>query len=67
MQAYGRFMFGMLRIIALNRSSQKRRVPTYIYIDEFQNFVTDDLENALTQFRKFKMYLLLAHQYPAQQ
>lgn len=66
MQAYGRFIFGMLRIIALTRSSKKYRVPTYIYIDEFQNFVSDDLENALTQFRKFKMYLLLAHQYPAQ-
>jgi len=66
MQAYGRFVFGMLRIIALSRSSEKYRTQTYGYVDEFQNFVSNDLERALTQFRKFGMYLVLSNQFPAQ-
>lgn len=66
MQAYWRFIFWMLRIIALGRSREKLRVPTFVYVDEFQNFVSSDLERALTQFRKFWMYLILTNQFPWQ-
>lgn len=66
MQAYGRMIFGMLRIIALSRSRESLRVPCSVYIDEFQNFISSDLEAALNQLRKFGFFLVLAHQYPAQ-
>ncbi|MGI1672024.1 MAG: type IV secretory system conjugative DNA transfer family protein [Neptuniibacter sp.] len=65
MEAFGRFVVAMLRIIALKRSkiSGYKRTPTYLIIDEFQNFVSEDLEKALTQLRKYRLYLVLASQY----
>lgn len=41
-QAYGRFIVGMLRIIALQRSQmpKSKRVPTLLFIDELQNFIS---------------------------
>jgi len=68
MQAFGRFIVGMLRIIAIQRSPLPAymRTPTFLYIDEFQNFISDDVENALTQLRKYGLHLVLAHQYIGQ-
>jgi hypothetical protein len=36
--------------------------PYYLYIDEFQNFVTLDIDDMLDQTRKFGLFLILAHQ-----
>ncbi|MEZ8573147.1 hypothetical protein AB6D23_25725, partial [Vibrio splendidus] len=54
--------------IALQRSSQKEneRVTTFLYIDEVQNFISDDLEQALSQLRKFGVHTILANQYVGQ-
>ena len=41
-------------------------MPTYLFIDEFQNFISDDIEKALTQLRKYGLYLILANQYVGQ-
>lgn len=38
----------------------------YLYIDEFQNVVTDTFENILSESRKYGINLVLAHQYMAQ-
>jgi hypothetical protein len=67
-QSYGRFIVGMLRIIAFQRSNipQEFRVPTYLFIDEFQNFISEDIEKALTQLRKYGLHLILANQYIGQ-
>jgi len=67
-QSYGRFIVGMLRILAFQRSSipKEFRTPTYLFIDEFQNFVSDDIEKALTQLRKYGLHLILANQYVGQ-
>ena len=58
----------MLRIIAFQRSNipQEFRVPTYLFIDEFQNFLSEDIEKALTQLRKYGLHLILANQYVGQ-
>ena len=40
--------------------------PFFLYIDEFQNFVTDSLATMLAEARKFGLGLILAHQYLAQ-
>jgi hypothetical protein len=36
--------------------------PFYLYMDEFQNFVSLDIANMLDQVRKFGLFLILAHQ-----
>lgn len=68
MEAFGRFIVGMLRIIAIQRSKTPKedRTTTFLYIDEFQNFVSDDIEKALTQLRKYGLHLVLANQYTGQ-
>jgi hypothetical protein len=40
--------------------------PFYVYIDEFQNFVTPSIAQGLDQARGFGLHLTLAHQYPNQ-
>lgn len=41
----------------------KDRNPFVVYADEFQNFATPDFATALSEARKFKLELILAHQY----
>lgn len=40
--------------------------PFYFYIDEFGQFVTRDIAKALEECRKYKLFLILAHQHLAQ-
>src|SRR5262249_16801057 len=37
--------------------------PYYLYLDEFQNFVSLDICRMLAEVRKFGLFLVLAHQY----
>ncbi|MBI5420900.1 MAG: type IV secretion system DNA-binding domain-containing protein [Parcubacteria group bacterium] len=37
--------------------------PLYLYIDEFQNFATDDIETILSEARKYKLGMTIAHQF----
>jgi hypothetical protein len=41
---------------------EERRRPFFFYLDEFQNFVSDDIARALQELRKFKVFFTLAHQ-----
>jgi len=38
----------------------------YLYIDEFQNFATDSISTILSEARKYKLNLTVAHQFIAQ-
>ncbi|MFO0818482.1 MAG: type IV secretory system conjugative DNA transfer family protein [Pirellulales bacterium] len=38
----------------------------YLYIDEFQNFVTTSFETILSEARKYRLNLTVSHQYLAQ-
>ena len=38
----------------------------YLYVDEFQNFATSSFANILSESRKYKLNLIIAHQYIAQ-
>ena len=40
--------------------------PFYLYIDEFQRFVTPTIAENLDEARGFGLHLTLAHQYPSQ-
>jgi len=44
----------------------KDRSDFYLYVDEFQNIVTDTFENILSEARKYGINLIIAHQYIAQ-
>ena len=45
---------------------EQERRPFFIYIDEFQNFTTLSIANMLSELRKFRVGMVLAHQYLAQ-
>lgn len=45
---------------------ESNRVPFFVYLDEFQNYTTLSLVNMLSELRKFKLALIMAHQYLAQ-
>ncbi len=61
---YARFILGLIQIIALKRADLKEndRVHTHLFIDEFHNFITPTIEEILTESRKYKLFLTLAHQ-----
>jgi type IV secretory pathway TraG/TraD family ATPase VirD4 len=45
---------------------EENRRPFFLYIDEFQNFSTESFANILSEARKYRLSLTLAHQYLAQ-
>ncbi len=50
---------------ALSRAniSEEERKDFYFYIDEFQNFATDAFQSILSESRKYRLNLTIAHQY----
>jgi type IV secretory pathway TraG/TraD family ATPase VirD4 len=46
--------------------AKKDRKDFYMYVDEFQNFVTDTFADILSEARKYRLCLVMAHQYIAQ-
>jgi hypothetical protein len=42
---------------------ETNRVPFMLYMDEFHNFTTLSLVNMFSELRKFKVGMVLAHQY----
>ncbi len=61
----GGLLVTMLTNAAFSRADQPehRREPFFIYADEFQNFATDSFANAVSELRKMKVGLILAHQH----
>ena len=45
---------------------EEEREDFYLYVDEFQNFSTESFVNILSEARKYRLNLTLAHQYIAQ-
>ena len=64
----GMVTIGKLLISALERdaTSEAERKPFYLYVDEFQNFLTDGINVILSESRKYKLALTLGHQYIGQ-
>ncbi len=48
------------------RIPEDERKDFFLYVDEFQNFVTDSFASILSEARKYRLNLTLAHQYIAQ-
>ena len=48
------------------RIPEEERKDFYLYVDEFQNFATDSFVNILSEARKYRLNLIIAHQYIGQ-
>ncbi|MDO8552877.1 MAG: type IV secretion system DNA-binding domain-containing protein, partial [bacterium] len=64
----GALLLAKIQMAAFSRTDipASKRVPFYLYIDEFQNFATESFTEILAEARKYKLSLILAHQNLAQ-
>ena len=64
----GALVITKLQLAAMSRvdTSEEERKDFYLYVDEFQNFATEAFANILSEARKYKLCLILAHQYITQ-
>jgi hypothetical protein len=64
----GALLVSRLGLAALSRAdqSEEERRDFYLYLDEFHNFTTLSLAGMLSELRKYRLNLILAHQYLAQ-
>jgi hypothetical protein len=60
----GSLLMTKIRMAAFSRSNvpREKRIPFYLYIDEFQNFATEEFIDTLSEARKYGLVLILAHQ-----
>lgn len=61
----GAMMITKIQLAAMSRIDipEKDREDFYLYVDEFQNFATESFVNILSEARKYRLDLILAHQY----
>ena len=61
----GAFLVSRIGMAALSRADQPEdsRRDFYLYLDEFQNFTTLSTANMLSELRKYRLSMILAHQY----
>lgn len=64
----GAFLVTAIQQAAMTRADMPEddRRDFYLYIDEFQNFVTTSFETILSEARKYRLNLTISHQYLAQ-
>jgi len=66
-------LLGLIAVARINMAAMGRhdipkeeRKDFYFYVDEFQNFATDTFAGILSEARKYRLNLTMAHQYIAQ-
>lgn len=64
----GAMMITKIQQAAMSRidMDEEQRSDFYLYVDEFQNFATESFAGILSEARKYRLDLTLAHQYVAQ-
>lgn len=64
----GAMMITKLQLAAMGRVDipESERNDFYLYVDEFQNFATESFANILSEARKYRLNLTIAHQYIGQ-
>lgn len=64
----GLIIVSKLQMAALSRADirEEQRKDFYLYVDEFQNFITDAFSSILSEARKYRLNLIIAHQYLGQ-
>ncbi len=64
----GLILVSKIQMAAMRRQSipKDQRQDFFLYIDEFQNYITDSIESILSEARKYRLGLIVAHQYLGQ-
>jgi hypothetical protein len=64
----GSLLVGKMGLAASSRSDvpEEERRDFYLYLDEFQSFTTLSFANMLSELRKYRLNMVLSHQYLAQ-
>jgi type IV secretory pathway TraG/TraD family ATPase VirD4 len=65
-QLLGLILVGKILMASLSRVDTNERPDFYLYIDEFQNVTTDSIATILSEARKYRLGLNVAHQFIAQ-
>ncbi len=65
MQLLGSMVVTKLYLAAMSRVDieEKDRKNFFLYVDEFQNFATDSFADILSEARKYRLNLIMAHQF----
>ena len=66
--AIGSFLLSHIALSGISRSAQAEdaRQDFFVYLDEFQTFTTHSLANMLSELRKYRVSMILAHQHLSQ-
>ncbi|EKD47636.1 MAG: hypothetical protein ACD_65C00350G0002 [uncultured bacterium] len=64
-QLLGLIIVARIQMAAMSRvdTPEDKRKDFYLYVDEFQNFATDSFCSILSEARKYRLALTMAHQY----
>jgi len=64
----GLILVSKMQIAAMRRGElpEEQRRDFYLYIDEFQNFTTNTIATILSEARKYRLNLIMAHQFMPQ-
>jgi Type IV secretion-system coupling protein DNA-binding domain len=64
----GAMLVTKIQLAAMSRTDieEKDRKDFYLYVDEFQNFATESFATILSEARKYRLNLIVGHQYIAQ-
>ena len=64
----GAMLITKIQLAAMERVRvpEKERIDFYLYVDEFQNFATKSFASILSEARKYKLNLIISHQYIGQ-
>ncbi len=64
----GAMLITKMQLAAMRRAHipEKERKDVYLYVDEFQNFATESFATILSEARKYRLSITLAHQYITQ-
>jgi hypothetical protein len=64
----GGMLITKIQLAAMERVDMPEadRKDFYLYVDEFQNFATESFANILSEARKYRLNLIVAHQYTKQ-
>ena len=67
-QLLGAMIITKIQLAAMERVRvpEEERKDFYLYVDEFQNFATDSFASILSEARKYRLDLIIAHQYVGQ-
>lgn len=67
-QLLGLIMVSKINMAAMSRADMPEadRKNFFLYVDEFQNFATDTFGEILSEARKYRLALIMAHQFIAQ-